>query len=382
MEQWRILASFGRLSRSEMSTQTALGRLAARAKREAYRLSKRDRRLEEPAVIELYLGYRSSCKLFVQGRVLEHENVRVTDSDTRWMNFLNALRRFESDEVAGAEVIVSYRGYEIKCTTDSEGYFTIHHDVDDTADAEPWEGVRAKIVSLPGGQPLDGREFTGSVADLTRDSKLAIITDIDDTILQTGVTSLFKLRALYRTLADNAYTRVPFTGAAELFAALSSGPVVTEEANPIFYLSNSPWNLYGLLKEFLDIKAFPKGPIFLRDVGLTYEGSPKTGTHKSETIRRMLADFPTVTFVLIGDSGEADADIYHAAAEEFPERIKAVVIRNVKDNSNAARIKALFAGVLPTRNFIIVHESAEAAERLAAIGLLNEEQVAAVKAAQ
>ena len=359
-----------------MSANDRLLQTLAGLKRRVY--ARRRFRPGEPLVIKMYRGYRSSCKLFFQGRVLEQARIRVADGDSRWRNMINALRRFETDEVAGATVELDYRGHVLTRVTDAEGYFTIHEDVDNSPDPEPWETITARITRLPDGSPGDGQTFHGSVADLTRDAELAIVTDIDDTILQTGVTSLFKLRALYRTIADNAYTRLPFAGAAELFAGLSSGATATEESNPVFYLSNSPWNLYGLLREFLDLRGFPKGPIFLRDVGLPYAGSPQGGTHKELTLERLLVDFPTVQFVLIGDSGEADADIYHAAAARWPERVKAVVIRNVKNNANARRIERMFARVAPERNFMLVRDSVDAAERLAALGLLDDEQVARV----
>ncbi len=339
----------------------------------------RKRPPDHPFNIEIYRGYRSSERLFIQGRVLEFEDITVDSADRRWTNFINALRRLETDEIAGAEVDVEYRGRTLRRTTDSEGYFTVHEPIADDLDEQSWERVSARLVSVPVG-PLPTETFHGTITDLTRTSELAIVTDIDDTILQTGVTSLFKLRALYRTLANNAYTRVPFAGGAELYEGLAEGASATEEKNPIFYLSNSPWNLYQLLKEFLNVKGFPKGPIFLRDIGLPYEGSPASGTHKGNTLRQLLRDFPTVKFVLIGDSGEADADIYHAAAEEFPERIKAIVIRNVKNNANARRIQRLFDR-LPERLFFLVSDSAEAAVRLAGIGLLNADQVARVRQA-
>ncbi len=337
----------------------------------------RARRPEEPLVVEIYRGYRSSERVFIQGRVMEYENIEVDSADRRWTNFVNALRRLETDEIAGAEVEVQYRGRAFRRTTDSEGYFTIHEPIAETLDDQSWERVTARIVSVPAGEVPD-ETFHGTVTDLTRTSELAVVTDIDDTILQTGVTSLFKLRALYRTLADNAYTRVPFAGAAELFEGLSKGANPGDQSNPIFYLSNSPWNLYQLLKEFLNVKTFPKGPIFLRDVGLPYEGSPRGGTHKELTLRRLLRDFPTVKFVLVGDSGEADADIYYAAAQEYPERIEAIVIRNVKNNANARRIAKLFARQ-PGRHFYLVRDSVEAAERLAKLRLLTAEQVETVR---
>lgn len=338
----------------------------------------RERRPNEPLVARLYRGYRSTEKLFVQGRVLERENVTVTPGDRRFTNFVSALRRMETDEVAGAGVEVGYRDSTFELTTDGEGYFHLHAEVPPDLTDDVWEPITARVTSLPrGAAPTE--LFEGGVADLVDTSDVAVVTDIDDTILQTGITSLFKLRAIYRTLADNAHTRMPFAGAPELFRALHNGAGEVDKRNPVFYLSNSPWNLYGLLEEFLDLKGFPKAPIFLRDVGLPYAGSPQGGSHKELTLKRLLADFPTLQFVLVGDSGERDADYYHAAAQANPGRIKAVVIRNVKNNANAHRIKRMFERKAPEDHFYLVRDSAEAAAKLAGIGLLSEDQVAHVR---
>ena len=338
----------------------------------------RARKPDEPLGVQIYRGYRSTERLFLQGRVLEREDITVTPSDRRWTNFVNAVRRLETDEVADAGVRVRYRDEVFDLRTDPEGYFEIHAPVANDPIDDVWESVEAEITDLPVGEPPT-ETFEGGVADLVRTSEVAVVTDIDDTILQTGITSFFKLRAVYRTLADNAHTRMPFRGAPELFRALHSGAGEVEERNPLFYLSNSPWNLYQLLEQFLDLKGFPKAPIFLRDIGLPYAGGSPSGDHKALTLKRLLADFPTVRFVLIGDSGEYDADIYHAAAEANPGRIKAVVIRNVKNNANAHRIQRMFERRAPEDHFYLVKDSAEAAERLAGIGLLNEDQVEAVR---
>ena len=353
-----------------------LGRLLGDLKRGYTR--GRARLPDEALGVEIYRGYRSTEKLFVQGRVLEREDITVQPSDRRWTNFVNALRRMETDEVADAGVRVRYREETFDVRTDAEGYFKIHAPVADDPEDDVWEPVTARITDLPVGEPPT-ETFRGGVADLVRSSEVAIVSDIDDTILETGITSLFKLRAIYRTLADNAHTRMPFLGAPELFRALHSGAGVVEERNPVFYLSNSPWNLYALLREFLDVKGFPKAPIFLRDIGLPYAGGSPSSEHKALTLKRLLDDFPTVRFVLIGDSGEHDADIYHAAADANPGRILAVVIRNVKNNANAHRIKRMFDRRAPEDHFYLVKDSAEAAERLAGLGLLKDTQVEAVR---
>ena len=66
------------------------------------------------------------------------------------------------------------------------------------------------------------------------------------------------------TLLHNAHTRLPFEGVAGFYQALQRGRD-GEAYNPVFYVSNSPWNLYDLLEDFLDVHGIPRGPLLLRD---------------------------------------------------------------------------------------------------------------------
>jgi phosphatidate phosphatase APP1 len=335
-------------------------------------------RTDDSVVIQLYRGYRSSTKLFVQGRVLSESAIKVSQSDRRWRNFVNAIRRFESDEVAGARLSLDYLGQGFSREADREGYFEVHEDVTVQPTQHPWEAISAKLDEIPYGRPADDL-FAGEVADLSAEAKIAVVTDIDDTILQTHVTSLFKLRALYHTLMDNAYTRLSFKGAPALYQALASGPDTENISNPTFYLSRSPWNLYDMLEHFLDEKGFPKGPIFLRDVGLPYLKTASEFGHKEGSILRLINDFPSLRFVLIGDSGEKDADIYHSVAKRHPDRIAAIIIRNVKNNANAKRIQRMFSRLPAGLNYHLVKSSEEAAIHLKRLGFINQTQLEQVQ---
>jgi phosphatidate phosphatase APP1 len=128
----------------------------------------------------------------------------------------------------------------------------------------------------------------------------------------------------------NAKTRKPSEGVAALYASLASG-TAGRPVNPIFYASSSPWNLYELLCEFLELNDIPKGPIFLRDWGVdrTKFIAPRGHREKLERALKIMADFPELPFVLVGDSGQHDAGLYAEAATLHPDRIKAIYIRDV-----------------------------------------------------
>jgi phosphatidate phosphatase APP1 len=130
---------------------------------------------------------------------------------------------------------------------------------------------------------------------------------------------------LWTTLVHNAQTRLPFEGTTELFRALVAGPSGAAQ-NPVFYVSKSPWNLYDFLVEFLERQGLPRGPLLLRDIGLSSEAPLD---HKTTAIEQVLGTYPDLPFILIGDSGERDPDIYLQIAARHPGRIPTIYIRQM-----------------------------------------------------
>ena len=168
-------------------------------------------------------------------------------------------------------------------------------------------------------------------------STLGIVSDIDDTVLQTHVTE--RLRMLWVTFSRNAHTRLPFPGTTDLYRALVAGPTGTA-LNPVFYVSKSPWNLYDFLVQFLDKHGLPRGPLLLRDHGVTAEAPMD---FKSACIDEVFGTYPGLPFVLIGDSGERDPDIYVETAARHRGRVLAIYIRDVGSSPARRRQLAVLA---------------------------------------
>ncbi|MGH7461212.1 MAG: phosphatase domain-containing protein, partial [Longimicrobiales bacterium] len=93
-----------------------------------------------------------------------------------------------------------------------------------------------------------------------------------------------------------------------------------------------PWNLYDLLDEFLSVRGIPAGPLILRDWGLGVNPA-RNAPHKLDAIAHVLDTFPTLPFILIGDSGQQDPEIYRDVIRRYPNRIRAAYIRNVTAQS-------------------------------------------------
>ena len=115
---------------------------------------------------------------------------------------------------------------------------------------------------------------------------------------------------------------------------------------------------------------FPKGPVLLRDFRGPFEKTPKPEKpHKQHEIRNILNTYPHLKFILIGDSGEHDVDIYLEVAEEYPEQIIAVYLRSVKHKKKVLRVQ----GVLErykTTPAVMVEKSAFAEEHARSLGLI------------
>lgn len=326
----------------------------------------------DPINIVPYRYYGTAERLHLIGRVLEHADRYMADAnDTVWRNLLNAYRRFESDEVPGALVRASFGGVSADVTTDDEGYFEVTLEPPTPAAPGAWHEVALELLAPV---PQDGTQAkaTGRVLVPSEEAAFGIISDIDDTVLKTNATSLRQMAQL--TFLHNAHTRKPFHGVAAFYRALVRG--TPEHAiNPIFYVSSSPWNLYDLLVDFMRLNDIPAGPLLLRDLGLDPNKFIKAGhhDHKREQIEGVLRTYPSLPFILIGDSGQHDTAIYLDVLRHYPERIRGIYIRDVTDEVRDAELRALIEAAAPGVEVLLVQDSFEAARHAAAEGFITAE---------
>ena len=199
-----------------------------------------------------------------------------------------------------------------------------------------------------------------------------VISDVDDTILQTGVQRTWSM--LLQTFTGSALTRTPFAGAAELYRHLEGAA-----GNPFFYVSSSPWNLHTFLLGFLEHRGFPAGPLLLRD--LVGDGRSGTHEHKQHRIEEILALHPSLRFVLVGDSGEHDPEIYAEVVRRHPGRVLAVYIREVRLDPGDGRVEAVSDSWEHEVPFVLAADSAAVARHLRDLGLLRADGVADVERA-
>ena len=336
-----------------------------------------------PLQIEAYRSYGTARKFYIKGRLVADRGIAPpTAADSRWRNFRSMVRRFNSREVAGADLVAELPdGSQHLVTTDDEGYYTLI--IEPPALPPPlaylWYPVPVRVARLPVAFKLPDDPIAAQAPVLVppAGAEFGVISDLDDTVFETRATNVLKM--LGRVLFSNARSKQPFEGVAEFYRALQLGRTGRPD-NPFFYVSSSPWNLYDVLDEFLKIHEIPPGPLLLRDLGLGRTDAPVpegvTGSaaihfaHKLREIGAVLTTYPSLPFVLLGDSGQEDARIYREVVRRFPGRVRAIYIRDVRVPVRAALISPLTAE-LATEGvpMLLVPDYATAAAHAAGLSL-------------
>ena len=286
-----------------------------------------------------YAGYRNATAVRVKGRVVRF--TKPLDANEGMLVRLRAmLAIYNSKELPGVTVRVAGYGQSRDVISDEEGYFDLDLSIDQPLpETTRWEQVTVSVVDREAQQP----SVTVPVIAPGNDQNWGIISDIDDTVVETGATSLIK--NWRRVLLERPQDRLAVPGAASLYKTIARDHVAP--ARPFFYVSSSPWNLYGFITEFLELNAIPHGPMFLKDYGIDSNKLIDSGhdAHKLAAIETILAFYPELRFLLIGDNGQRDVSIYAKVVEDFGNRVAAVFIRDVDGSCRSGPEGALLAGI-------------------------------------
>lgn len=183
-----------------------------------------------------------------------------------------------------------------------------------------------KIVRFEAVLPAkDPRNFRGEFR-LVPPSGISVVSDIDDTVKVTGVT-------VKKDLIDNTFyqefTAVP--GMAALYRKWA------RQGMEVHFISSSPWQLYPELLAFAKANDFPWASFYLKSV--RFKDSSVLNLFKEGLVTKpvqisaLLERFPEREFILVGDSGEQDPEAYTLMMTRYPERIKAIYIRNITDET-------------------------------------------------
>lgn len=298
--------------------------------------------LSLPKIIP-YIGYGNRDHTYITGEVVEgYGDTKPAVGQSRWKNIKAMFKRYLINDLEGVTVTVTFRGMSQEVITDRYGIFRCYFDHPGSVPSgETWQKAMITLASSKyNGSEASSVEAEIMVVDDSPD--FGVISDIDDTILVSYATQkLMKIRLM---LFNNAHTRMPFEGVSAFYKALESGPL-KNKLNPIFYLSNSEWNLYDLLHEFIEFNRIPKGPLFLREMKIRplqlHKIREVNKNHKKEVLIQLFNAFPELKFILIGDSGQKDPDVYSEIVKQFPGRVLAIYIRDIGIESNSSLVKTI-----------------------------------------
>lgn len=260
------------------------------------------------------------------------------------------LGLFVVDNERGKSISVLVAGKVLSLPPSSEdGHFIGTIDIE-VEDARLWEVAGALHVGVIAREG-DTREVASTIV-LTEEKGLTIVSDVDDTVKVSEVRD--KRRLLRRTFA------MPFEAVpqmAEVYRRWSA------EATAFHFVSSSPWQLFGPLSEFMTKEQFPFATFDLkrirpRDFTDTMEALLADPLQtKPPVIRALLERFPKRRFVLVGDSGEKDPEVYGLIAREHPSQVGRIYIRDVTGEQRLdARYRAAFEG-LPDDRWILFQDA-------------------------
>jgi len=269
---------------------------------------------------DTYTGYGTPRGVRVLARVLlvPPSHARGPLSPVRHAD-RRPLRSYLTLPAPGEHVRVAVGGAVVDVATDRAGYVDVEVPLPDDAPLPPGRHD-ATLTAL-----RTGAADVAPVVVVGDDATFGVVSDIDDTAMVTAVPRPFV--AAWNTFVTRASARRPVPGMPELYRRLAA----EHPEAPFVYLSNGAWNTAGTLARFLDRNGFPPGPLLLTDWGPTQTGWFRSGPqHKGDSLDRLMVAFPRVRWLLVGDAGQLDEDVYVRASARWPGRVVAIAIRQVE----------------------------------------------------
>lgn len=288
----------------------------------------------------IYEPQDSTLRLGVFAELLEHSyGLKATAENQE--NFKRRTNLLIADNERGKVIVIRIgeKTYLLPASAPN-GHFKTTIEIQDTQLRPLLSGNLLSYTALT--KPGETRRFTGQVS-LVPAEGLSVISDIDDTVKLTEVTDH---RQMFANTFFNDFKAID--GMSQIYRAWS------DQAVAIHFVSSSPWQLYSPLVEFAEQAGFPWATFSLKAIRFRDETLLNLFKNGAETkpaqIEPYLKAFPRRRFVLVGDSGEQDPEVYAALLKKYPERIAQVYIRSVNEFAkDEQRLIDLFEGVDRTR---------------------------------
>lgn len=271
----------------------------------------------EPVIVPS-VGYGTKGWVRVIGRVLYktglfEEFFDSLEKGDPSIEPVRGWRSFTSVAIAHAPVTITIDGQTHAVHADRGGVV----DVKIEQDLSP--GIHEVTMTTEGSQPAHTTVYI-----VPADQKIGIISDVDDTVMVTALPRPFV--AAWNSFVLNEHARHATPGMPILLDRLHH----EFPRAPIMYLSTGAWNITPSLRRFLKRNGYPKGTFLLTDWGPTPDRWFRSGSqHKVTALKRLAAEFPDMKWILIGDDGQRDPEIYNGFAVRYPQNVAAILIRNL-----------------------------------------------------
>lgn len=334
--------------------------------------------LVSQATIQAYRGYGNEKQVFMLGRVLENEGLELPPKNASiWQNLSSLYHRYESDEIPNARIEYKLENHRETITCNKEGFYNINISNPQLSlnGSEKWKKITLRLIE-PYQEKQEEVKVEGEIQVPLACNTFGLISDIDDTIMVTKATEFLEKMRIF--ILRNSHTRKPLEGVAALYRAFEAGKNKNAQ-NPVFYLSSSSWNLYDVFDQFCQINQIPKGTFLLTQLGFDKDRIIRKGHkhHKLEKILHILDTFPDLAFVLVGDSGQKDPEIYLEVVNKCPDRVKAIYIRDVKPEIPEERDQEVNEICRQVKKkgveMKLIQNSMEAARHALQLGLISED---------
>ncbi len=270
-----------------------------------------------------YTGYGSPSAVRVLGRVLmtpRPYSPAAADARATWTELRNAdnerrgWRSFFTTPAMNEPVTVTIGDRVVPTRSDRSGILDIT--IPDHGLEPGWHELQ---ISSPRAE-----DTTASVYVVDPEQTFGIVSDIDDTVITTTMPR--PLIAAYNTFFRHEGTRHAVPGMATMYREL----MAAHPGAPIVYISTGAWNAVPQLTRFLRRSGYPLGPLLMTDWGPTNTGWFRSGQdHKRACLHRLTRELPQVRWVLFGDDGQHDPTLYGEFAEQRPDRVRAIGIREL-----------------------------------------------------
>jgi len=264
-----------------------------------------------PTIIP-FTGYGGTGWVRVLGRVVLQKPPAPGEPVESYRG-IRGWRSFTSVHVPHIDVQVSSGRAKRTITADRGGVLDAHIEV------KLPPGWHRLTLTIEGGQAVEAPVFI-----VDDDVEFGLVSDIDDTVMVTALPRPFL--AAWNTFVLDEHARTPVAGMAVLYERLTRA----HPGIPVIYLSTGAWNVVPTLRRFLGRNLYPRGTLLLTDWGPTHDRWFRSGRdHKRVNLERLASEFPRMRWLLVGDDGQHDPQIYGDFAAAHPGNVAAVAIRQL-----------------------------------------------------